>query len=174
MLTLVKLVQSIVKALHSDGTPGQVALGMALGSIIGLTPLMNLHNAVVLGLIIILNVSFPGAMLGIAAFTPFGFLLDPLFDAVGRRLLVDTPALTPLWTSLANTPVVPLTNFNNTVVLGSVAVSLALLVPLYFALRWGVARYRATIGERIRRSAWYRAVTASKAYNVYRLFRPET
>jgi uncharacterized protein (TIGR03546 family) len=174
VLTLVKLVQSIVKALHSDGTPGQVALGMALGAIVGLTPLMNLHNAVLLGLIIILNVSFPGAMLGIALFTPFGFLLDPLFDLVGRRLLVDTPALAPLWTSLANTPVVPLTNFNNTVVLGSVAVSLALLVPLYFGLRWGVARYRATIGERIRRSAWYKAVTASKAYNVYRLFRPET
>jgi uncharacterized protein (TIGR03546 family) len=173
VLTLVKLVQSIVKALHSEGTPGQVAMGLALGSIIGLTPLMNLHNAVIFGLIVILNVSFPGAMLGIAVFTPFGFLLDPLFDAVGRRLLVDTPALTPLWTSLWNTPVVPLTNFNNTVVLGSVAVSLALFVPLYVAARWGVARYRATVGERIRRSAWYKAVTASKAYNMYRLFKPE-
>ena len=173
MLTLVKLVQSIVKALHSEGTPGQVALGLALGSVVGLTPLMNLHNAVVLGLIIILNVSFPGAMLGIAVFTPFGFLLDPLCDAVGRRLLMDTPALTPLWTSLSNTPVVPLTNFNNTVVLGSVAVSLALFLPILIGARWGVARYRATVGERIRRSAWYQAVTASKAYNVYRLFRPE-
>lgn len=173
MLTLVKLVQSIVKALHSEGTPGQVAMGLALGSIIGLTPLMSLHNAVIFGLIVILNVSFPGAMLGIAVFTPFGFLLDPLFEGVGRRLLVDTPALTPLWTSLWNTPVVPLTNFNNTVVLGSVAVSLALFVPLFLAARWGVARYRATVGERIRRSAWYKAVTASKAYNVYRLFRPE-
>ena len=61
MLTLVKLVQSIVKALHSEGTPGQVAMGLAMGSIIGLTPLMNLHNAVLFGLVIILNVSFPGA-----------------------------------------------------------------------------------------------------------------
>jgi uncharacterized protein (TIGR03546 family) len=173
VLTLVKLVQSIVKALHSDGTPGQVAMGLALGSIVGLTPLMNLHNAVLLGLIIILNVSFPGAMLGIALFTPFGFLLDPLFDAVGRRLLMDTPALEPLWTSLWNTPVVPLTNFNNTVVLGSVVVSLALFLPVLVGARWGVARYRATVAERIRRSRWYRAVTASKAYNVYRMFWPE-
>lgn len=174
MLTLVKLVQSIVKALHSDGTPGQVAMGLALGSIVGFTPLMNLHNAVLLGLIIILNVSFPGAMLGIAVFTPFGFLLDPLFDAVGRRLLMDTPALVPLWTSFSNTPVVPLTNFNNTVVLGSVVVSLALFVPILIAARWGVARYRATVAERISRSRWYKAVTASKAYNVYRLFWPES
>lgn len=174
MLTLVKLVQSIVKALHSEGTPGQVAMGLVLGSIVGLTPLMSLHNALVFGLIIILNVSFPGAMLGIAVFTPLGFLLDPLFDAVGHRLLAQSPALTPLWTSLYNTPVVPLSSFNNTVVLGSLVVSLALFVPLWLGFRWGVARYRATVGERIRRSALYKTVTASKLYNVYRLFRPET
>src|SRR5213594_4289013 len=33
MLTLVKLLQSLVKALHSEGTPGQLAAGIALGSI---------------------------------------------------------------------------------------------------------------------------------------------
>jgi hypothetical protein len=35
-----------------------------------------------------------------------------------------------------------------------------------------VARYRATIGERVQQSRFYKAVTASKAYNIYRLFRP--
>ncbi len=173
MLTLVKLLQSLVKALHSEGTPGQLAAGIALGAILGLTPLVSLHNAVVFALIVILNVSFPGAMLGWALFVPVGFLLDPVFDAIGRKLLLDTPALTPLWTTLYNTPVVPLTNFNNTVTLGSLVASVVLFLPLYFAGRWGVTRYRAMIGERVRRSAWYRAVTASKLYNVYRLFRPD-
>lgn len=173
MLAIVKLIQSLVKALHSDGTPGQVAIGLALGAIIGLTPLMSLHNAVIFGLIIILNVSFPGALFGILVFTPLAFLLDPLFDALGRLLLVDTPALTPLWTELYNTPVVPLTDFNNTVVLGSLVAALVVFVPLFFAVRWGVTRYRATVGERIRRSALYKSITASKLYNVYRLFRPE-
>src|SRR5687767_8308693 len=108
---LLKLLQSIVKALHSEGTPGQVAAGLALGSILGLTPLLNLHNAVIVGCIIILNVSFPGAMLGWALFTPIGFLLDPLFDLLGRTLLLDVTALRPLWTALYNVPVAPLTNF---------------------------------------------------------------
>ena len=173
MLTLVKLLQSLVQALHSDGTPGQLAAGIALGSILGLTPLVSAHNAVVFGLIVILNVSFPGAMLGWALFVPVGFLLDPVFDAIGRMLLLDTPALTPLWTTLSNAPVVPLANFNNTVTLGSLVASLVLFLPLFFASRWAVTRYRATIGERVRQSKWYRAITASKLYNVYRLFRPE-
>src|SRR5881398_3190353 len=103
---LLKLIQSLVKTLHSEGTPGQVAAGLALGSILGLTPLLSLHNAVVVGLIVLLNVSIPGAMLGWALFTPIGFLLDPLFDAIGRALLLGALALRPLWTALYNLPVV--------------------------------------------------------------------
>lgn len=172
-MLLLKLLQSFVKALHSDGTPGQVAAGIALGAILGLTPLFNLHNVVVFGLILLLNVSFPGAMLGWAVFVPVGFLLDPVFDAIGRQLLLETPALTPLWTALYNTPVVPLTSFNNTVVLGSLVVALVGYAPLFLVGRWGVARYRTTVAERVRRSRLYRAVTASRLYSLYRLFQPE-
>src|SRR5213593_2919198 len=159
-MLVLKLLQSLFKALHSEGTPGQLAAGLALGSILGLTPLWNLHNAVVFALIIVLNVSFAGAMLGWALFVPVGFLLD-------------TPALRPLWTALYNAPVVPLTSFNNTIVLGSLVVAAVLWVPLFFASRWGVVRYRATVAERVKRSALYRSVVASKLYNLYRLFRPE-
>jgi uncharacterized protein (TIGR03546 family) len=174
MFAIVKLIQSLFGALHSEGTPGQLALGIALGSIIGLTPLINVHNAVVFALLVLLNVSFAGGMLGWALFVPVGFLLDPLFDRIGRLLLLETPALEPLWTSLYNMPVAPLTNFNNTVVLGSLVFALLAFVPLFLGARWAVTRYRATVGERVRQSRWYRAVTASKLYNVYRLFRPPT
>jgi uncharacterized protein (TIGR03546 family) len=77
-----------------------------------------------------------------------------------------------MWTSLYNTPIVPLTNFNNTVVLGSLVFALLAFLPLFLAARYGVTRYRATVGERVRQSKWYRALTATKVYNVYRMFRP--
>lgn len=173
-MVILKLLQSIVKALHSEGTPGQVAAGMALGSILGLTPLLSLHNLLVATLILMLNVSVPGATLGWALAIPLGFALDPMFDALGRQLLLGTPALVPLWTSLANLPVVPLSNFNNTVLLGSLVSALVLFAPIYFLSRWGVRRYRETIGERVRNSGLYRAISASKLYGIYRLFRPET
>jgi uncharacterized protein (TIGR03546 family) len=172
MFALLKLIQSIIKTLHSEGTPGQVAAGMALGAALGLTPLMNVHNLVVFSLIVLFNVSFGGGMLGWALFVPLGFILDPVFHAIGVGLL-QAPSLRGLWTAMYNTPLVPYTNFNNSVVLGSVVGWLGLSVPIFFAARWGVARYRATIGERVQRSRLYKAITASKAYNVYRLFRPE-
>ncbi len=171
MFTLIKLMQSLVGALHSEGTPGQLAAGIALGSFLGLTPLVNLHNAVIFAALVLLNVSFAGGLLGWAVFVPVGFLLDPLFDWIGHSLLL-APSLRGLWTSLSNTPIIPLTNFNNTVVLGSLVFAMVFALPLFFATRLGVVRYRATIGERVRQSKWYRAIMASKAYNVYKLFRP--
>jgi len=171
MFSLLKLIQSLVGALHSEGTPGQLAAGIVLGSFLGLTPLINVHNAVIFALLVLLNVSFAGGMLGWALFVPIGFLLDPLFDWIGHGLLL-APSLRPMWTSLYNMPIMPLTNFNNTVVLGSVVFALVFAIPLFFALRRAVARYRETVGARVRQSRFYQALTASKAYNVYRMFRP--
>jgi uncharacterized protein (TIGR03546 family) len=171
MLALLKLIQSIIKTLHSAGTPGQVAAGMALGSALGLTPIMNVHNLIIFSFLVLLNLSFGGGMLGWMMFVPIGFLLDPVFDSVGSRLLT-AESLRPLWTALTNTPILPYTNFNNTVVLGSFVSWVVLAVPIFFAARYGIARYRATVGERVRQSRLYKAVTASQVYNVYKLFRP--
>src|SRR3954466_1410587 len=171
MLGLLKLIQSIIKTLHSAGTPGQVAAGMALGSALGLTPLMNLHNLAIFSILVLLNVSFGGGMLGWMLFVPVGFLLDPLFDAMGSALL-SAPGLRSLWTDWTNTPILPFTNFNNTVVLGSFVFWAVFAIPIFFAARYGIARYRATVGERVRQSRFYKAITASQVYNVYKMFRP--
>ena len=172
MLTLLKLVRSLFKTLHSDGSPGQIAVGVALGAALGLTPLVNAHNFLVLLLLAVLNVSFAAGMLAWGLFVPIGFLFDPLFDRLGHWLLVDARALRPLWTAWDNVPGLALANFNNTVVLGSVVAWIALFLPIYFLARYGVLRYRATIGERVRRSRAYKALQASHLYNVYSWFRP--
>jgi uncharacterized protein (TIGR03546 family) len=172
-LAVLKLLQSLFKELHSDGTPAQIAFGAALGAALGLTPIANAHNVVILALLLLLNVSFGAGMLAWAIFVPLGFALDPVFDRIGRALLLETPALRPLWTSWFDAPLVPYTNFNNSIVLGSVVAWLALATPIWFGARFGVIRYRATYGERVRQSRFYKAVTASQAYNVYRWFRPE-
>jgi len=170
MFTLLKLLQTLVRTLHSEGSPGQIAAGAALGAALGLTPIANIHNVLIFLLLAVLNVSFAAGLFAWAAFVPVGFLLDPLFDRIGRTLLVDTPPLQPLWTTWDNTPGLALTNFNNTVVLGSVVGWLVLSIPIFALARAGVIRYRATLGERVRQTYWYKAITASRVYNVYRWF----
>jgi uncharacterized protein (TIGR03546 family) len=172
MLTLIKLLQSLFQTLHSEGSPRQVAAGLMLGAGIGLTPLMSAHNLVLFAAIVLLNVSFGGGMLGMALFTPLGFLLDPVFDRVGLALL-DAPALRGLWTAWYNIPLVPYTNFNNSVTLGSFVVWLFATVPIYFLSKRGIAHYRATYGDRVLNSKFMKALKASKVYNVYSWFVPQ-
>jgi uncharacterized protein (TIGR03546 family) len=171
MLAILNLLRSLVKTLHSDGTPGQIAAGIALGAALGLTPIANAHNVVVLLLLAVLNVSFAAGLFAMAAFVPIGFMFDPIFDRIGRMLLMDE-SLRPMWTAMDNVPGLALTNFNNTVVLGSVVVWAALFIPLFVATRVGVLKYRATIGQKVMQSRWYKALETSKLYNVYLWFRP--
>src|ERR1041384_3196051 len=170
MLAILKLLQSLVKTLHSEGTPLQIGAGFALGAALGLTPLFNIHNLVILVLLTMLNVSFGAGLLAMAVCAPFGFLLDPVFDRIGHGLLT-APGWLPLWTSLDNTPVLALLSFDNTVVLGSFVGWLVLALPLFLLARQGVLYYRATLGERVKRTRMYHAIVGSQAYNVYRWFR---
>ncbi|NIM47776.1 MAG: TIGR03546 family protein [Gemmatimonadales bacterium] len=172
MFTLLKIIQSITRSLHSEGTPAQVAVGVALGAALGLTPLVSPHNLLVVAAIALFNVSVPGAILGLLVALPFGFMLDPVFDAIGKALLLEAPVLTPLWTTTYNTPLLSLASLNNTVVLGSLIGWLVLSLPIFYAARFGVARYRATLHPLVARSKVYQAVRASKLYNLYRLFQP--
>ena len=172
MYWIVKLIQSLVKALNSEGTPGQVAAGMAMGACLGLTPLLNLHNLLIVAVILFFRVSVPGAMLGWLIFTPVGFLLDPVFDSIGVALLVDTTELQGLWGTAYNAPVVALANPTNTIVVGSFVGWVVLALPIYFLARWAVGWYRRTIYARYKDAKVFRALRASKVYNVYRLFRP--
>ncbi len=172
MYWIVKFIQSLVKALNSEGTPGQVAAGMAIGACLGLTPLLSLHNLMIVGVILFLRVSVPGATLGWLVFTPVGFALDPIFHSIGTTLLADTSALRTLWVFLYNAPILALGNPTNTIVVGSLVFWIASVLPIFFSARWAVGRYRTTIYERYKDAKLFRALRASKAYNAYRLFRP--
>jgi uncharacterized protein (TIGR03546 family) len=125
----------------------------------------------VLLLAMILDVSLAGFSLGWTLFVPAGFLLDPLFDAIGRALL-GAPSLAPLWTRIANTPVLSLANLNNSVVLGSLVFWMVAFIPLWLLARSGVTHYRARVYERLRKTRVFHAIQASSLYKVYRMFQP--
>ncbi|MDH5643009.1 MAG: TIGR03546 family protein [Gemmatimonadota bacterium] len=170
-MLILRLIQKLIAALNSDGTPGQVAFGMAVGSALGLTPFLNLHNFILLVFAFLVNISFPAVMLGWIVFAPVGFLLDPVFDRIGAWLLLDNTGLLSFWTSLYNTPVIPLSNYNNTIVLGSLVGWVVLAIPIYYLSRFGVGWYRANVLPKLERSKFVKAVKASKVYSFYRLFR---
>ncbi len=170
-MLILKFLQTLFKALNSDGTPGQVAMGMAMGLCFGLTPLVSLHNLLVLAVAMLTTVSFPGVFLGWAIATPLGFALDPVFDRIGMALLTQD-ALAPLFTWIVNTPVVALSRLNNTIVLGSFVSWLVLLLPSYVVFRVLVDRYRAHVLAYVNKLKVVQVIKGSRMWDLYQTLWP--
>ena len=122
------------KALIVDATPQQMAFGLALGVLVGLVPKGNLLAVGLMVLLCSLRVNLAIGMMAAFVCSWADMLLDPITDKIGTYLLKHE-TLAPLWTQMYDSAVLPWTNFNNTVVLGSFVLGVGLFAPVYFASR---------------------------------------
>ena len=122
------------KALVVDATPRQMAFGLALGVLVGLVPKGNLLAIGLMMLLCSLRVNLGVGLATVFATSWAGMLLDPIAHRIGEFLL-KSDALKPLWETMYDTALLPWTDFNNTVVLGSFVLGAGAFLPLYFLSR---------------------------------------
>jgi uncharacterized protein (TIGR03546 family) len=166
-----KLVTNFIKILREGQTPAQVAGGFALGSILGLSPMLTLQGLLVWLIILILDVNLSAATFSLVLFALIAYIFDPIFHRLGYFLLVDINGLKALWAALYNAPIAPLTRFNNTVVMGSFVSALILFTPLYFGMKKFVVAYRVTLGVRMHKMKIYQIIDRSSLVQWYKRVR---
>ena len=166
-----KFIKNFINILRAGQTPAQVAGGFALGSILGLSPMLTLQGALVWLILLVLDVNFSAAGVAMTFFGLFAYLLDPLFHWLGYQILVNFEPLRGLWTWLYNAPVAPLTRFNNTVVMGSFVAAIVLFVPVYAGMKHFVVAYRTHIHSRLEKWKVYQVLDKSKMLQWYRKIR---
>jgi uncharacterized protein (TIGR03546 family) len=166
MLTL-KILRKLFRILNGDVSPRQIAGGFAFGVILGLTPLLSLHNLLVLFLICIIRVNVSSAIFSMLIFKLLAFLIDPLSHQLGYLLLVDFGFLNSFWTFLYNLPIVPWTGFNNTLVLGSLVISLILFIPNLIVVNKGVVAYRTSLQPKLEKTKLFKLIKATRIYSWY-------
>ncbi len=162
-----QLVKNFIQILRSGQTPRQIAGGFALGSIVGLMPVLTLQGLALWLVIFVLDVNLTAAFLAVTLFTLVAYVFDPLFHAVGYYVLVDVSSLHEFWTSLYNAPIAPLTRFNNTVVLGSLLCSLILFIPIYWGMKRFVVAYRTHLHSKIEQWKIYQVISKSSLVRWY-------
>ena len=163
---MLTIVARIFKTLNSETEPFQISLALCFAMIAGLTPLLNLHNFIVLLLVLILRVNLTTFILAWLGFSGIAYLLDPLFHIFGLQVLTNN-ALQSIWTSLYNSTLWRLSNYNNSVLMGSLSTSLIFFVPLFFLSSLSINKYREHILSWVRKSRIVQALKASKFYNIY-------
>ena len=163
---MIELIARLIKILNSESEPGQISLAFCFSMVAGLTPSLSPHNLVVLLVVLLLRVNLSAFILGWLFFSAVAYLLDPLFHLIGSGLL-RADALEGIWTGLYNMPILRLTRFNNTVVMGSLVFAFACFVPLYYLSNMLIGRYRDHLLARLRNTRWMTAVKATKLFSAY-------
>ena len=166
MFLILKYVAKLLKALSSEASPNQLAGGFILGMIIGLTPVLSVHNLLIMVLIIILKVNIGMAILAFLIFSGIAYLADPLFHSFGIWIL-ENDGLQDTWTSMYNNELWAITKFYNTVVIGSFISALVLCVPMFPLTKVGVVQYRKHIHEKVMKTKFAKALKGTKLYSVY-------
>jgi uncharacterized protein (TIGR03546 family) len=166
------MLRALLKLLHvlnSEAKPGQISLALAFALITGFTPLWSPHNVLVLLFVLVLRVNLSAFLLGTAVFSGVAYLLDPVFHRLGLAVLTAQP-LEGVWTTLYNSTLWRIERFNNSIVMGSLLVSLALFVPTVLALNWAIRQYRARVVASVKRLRIVQALTATKFAQIYRSY----
>lgn len=91
-----------------------------------------------------------------AVVSQFAWMLDPLFHSVGYKILT-VPQFNGFFGWLLEIPFVGFSKFNNTIVMGSFASSLALYLPLFLMFRLLVLLWRKKIAPKLGDSALMKA-----------------
>ena len=163
---MLTIIAKIFKIMNSETEPFQISLSLCFAMIAGFTPLWTLHNLVILLLVLVLRVNLTTFIMGWIGFSGIAYLLDSLFHAIGFTVLTNT-TLQGIWTSLYNATLWRLTNFNNSIVMGSLVVSLGLCVPLFLLSHLIVVKYREHILSYVIKLPLVKAFKTSEFYNTY-------
>lgn len=166
MTILTKQLINLIRLLHSDTGQNQIAAGLAFGILLGFAPFISLQTALVLLIVFIFRVQLGAAFLSAFFFKFVAYLIDPVADPIGRSLL-ENSSLRSLWTYMYNVPFLPMTRFNNSIILGSFIISIVLCPILFFVFRMLVLKYRDKVAKQFESTKAWKAFKATKLHDWY-------
>ncbi len=166
MTIILKQIFGLLKLLNSENGTNQIAWGVAAGFVLGMSPMLSLQTMLLFLMILVFRIQAGAAFLAAFFFKFMAYLLDPMFAMVGAMVL-EAPSLRGLFTTMYNMPLVPLTRFNNSIVMGSGIAALLMMPVIFFVARVLVIKYREKIVQRYQQTKFWKAVKATAFYKWY-------
>tara|TARA_B110001454_G_C12723310_1_gene436543 strand:+ start:23430 stop:23954 length:525 start_codon:yes stop_codon:yes gene_type:complete len=166
MTLIFKQLFNFLKMLNSDTGHNQLAAGLACGLILGFAPFFSLQTALVLMLIFIFRIQMGAAFLAAFFFKFVAYLVDPVSHEIGKSVL-ENPSLRDLFVDMYNMPIMPFTRFNNSIIMGSLVLSVILAPILFFVFRTMIIKYRILVVDRFKSTKAWKAFKATSLYNWY-------
>ena len=166
MVLLLKQIFGFLKLLNSDTGHNQIAAGIACGLILGFAPTFSLQTILVILVLFFFRIQIGAALIAAFFFKFIAYLLDPVSNQLGMAVL-EMDSLNPLFTTLYNMPIVPLTRFYNSMTMGAAVISFILALPMFFISKALIIKYRQTVVARFENTKFWKAVKATAFFKWY-------
>lgn len=129
ILWTIKLFTTLRRAIAGRRYPAQLAWAVAFGVLLGIIPHGNLLAILLLIVVLSLKINHAAAGLTAIGVSFLATKLDPISHQIGNFVLTQ-PRVADAATNAWAFPLVPWTDLNNTVVMGSLIIGLVALLPI--------------------------------------------
>jgi len=160
-------IAKLLKALSSDASPWQLALGIMFGMLVGLTPLLRLHNLIILFIVLFFRVNLSTFLIAFSVFSGLAYLLDPAMITIGESLL-SNDSLHGFWTALYNSDLGLLSQFFHTLTLGSFVLAVLLCPIVLITSKILIVQYRERLMAYIEKLKIVAFLKSTKLYQLYK------
>ena len=166
MQLILKQIFTLLKLLNSETETNQIAAGVSFGFILGMTPALSLQTLLIFFLCLLFRIQLGAMFVSLFFFSFIAFILDPLFHSAGLFVL-QLDSLQGIFTTLYNLPIIPMTRFYNTLVMGSGVISIILSPFVFITSKILIVKYRKSVVERFKDTKFFKALKATSFYKWY-------
>ena len=166
---MLTLLVKLLKVLNSEQSPNQIAAAISLAAIIGITPLLSLHNLLVVFAVLFLRVNLTLFLVSWPIFALLGVALSPLSESLGRAVL-QAESLIPLWQTFYNTLLGRWSNFYYAGVFGSLLIGVITGLILYPVSSRLIVAYRHRWLEKLERFKIVKLLKTSRLWQMYQSY----
>ena len=164
---MLRQLAKLLRVLNSETAPINVSIGICFGMVVGFTQMWSLHNLIILFIVLFFRVNLSAFLLGTLVFKSISFLLIGVFHQIGLSILTADWYRT-LGTYLYNIIFWKFDRINNTIVAGSILVSIIGFLPMVFLMNFLIKKYRKHVLSYVRKTKIAKAMMSSDIYHYYK------
>ena len=164
---MIRQLAKLLRILNSETAPINISIGICFGMVIGFTQMWSLHNLIILFIVLFFRVNLSAFILGTLVFKSLSFLFNGVFHQIGLSLLT-AEFYKDIGIYLYNITFWKFDRINNTIVIGSIVVSIVGFLPMLFLLNVLIKKYRKHVLSYVRKTKIAKAMMSSDIYHYYK------
>ena len=164
---MIRQIAKLLRILNSETAPINISIAICFGMVVGFTHMWSVHNLIILFIVLFFRVNLSAFILGTLVFKSISFLLIGVFHQIGLSLLTSD-IYRSIGTYLYNITFWKFDRIYNTIVAGSIVVSILGFVPMLFLINILIKKYRKHILSYVRKTKIAKAMMSSDIYHYYK------